>query len=142
MKLLIVGCGRVGSAVAKGMAADGHEVMVVDEDPEALGRLPEDWEGRFIQGHALDLDVLIEAGIETADAAVIATTGDNTNIVVAQVAQNRFGCPCVVARVLDPARAAFYASLGVRTVCATSAAIETTTRAICAGPGRAAQAAR
>ncbi len=138
MKLLIVGCGRVGSAVAKGMAADGHDVTVVDEDPEALGRLPEDWSGRFVQGHALDLDVLIEAGIETADAAVVATNGDNTNIVVAQVAQKRFACPCVVTRVLDPARAAFYSSLGLQTVCATSAAIETTTRAICANPGRAA----
>jgi len=106
MKLLIVGCGRVGSTIASSMASDGHDVTVIDEDPEALGRLPEDWNGRFVQGHALDLDVLIEAGIETADAAVVATNGDNTNIVIAQVAQKRFGCPCVVARVLDPARAA------------------------------------
>ncbi|HYX83448.1 MAG TPA: TrkA family potassium uptake protein [Gaiellales bacterium] len=138
MKLLVVGCGRVGSSVASSMAADGHDVTVIDEDPEALGRLPEDWQGRFVQGHALDLDVLIEAGIGTADAAVVATDGDNTNIVIAQVAQKRFGCPCVVTRVLDPARAAFYSSLGLQTVCATSAAIETTTRAICANPGRAA----
>ena len=138
MKLLIVGCGRVGSAIASRMAADGHDVSVIDDDPEALARLPEDWPGRVVQGHALDLDVLIDAGIETADACVVATDGDNTNIVIAQVAQKRFHCPCVVTRILDPARAAFYSSLGLQTVCATSAAIESTTQAICATPGRAA----
>src|SRR5947209_2492913 len=138
MRLLIVGCGRVGSTVAKGMAATGHDVTVIDEYPEALGRLPEAWNGRFVQGHALDLEVLIDAGIETADATVVATHGDNTNIVVAQVAQKRFGCPCVATRILDPARAAFYSSLGLQIICATSAAIETMERAICATPGRAA----
>jgi trk/ktr system potassium uptake protein len=138
MKLLIVGCGRVGSAIANRMAADGHDVSVVDEDAEALQRLPESWPGRFVHGHGLDLDVLIDAGIEDADAAVIATDGDNTNIVISQVAQQRFNCPCVIARILDPARAAFYSSQGLHTVCATSAAIETTTKAICETPGRAA----
>jgi trk system potassium uptake protein len=138
MKLLIVGCGRVGSTVASRMAADGHDVTVIDEDPEALARLPEDWPGRFVQGHALDIDVLIDAGIETADSVVVATDGDNTNIVIAQVAQKRFNVPCVVVRILDPARSAFYSTLGLQTVCATSAAIETTTRAICETPGRAA----
>ena len=92
----------------------------------------------LVQGHALDIDVLIDAGIETADACVVATDGDNTNIVIAQVAQKRFHCPCVVTRILDPARAAFYSSLGLQTVCATSAALESTTQAICATPGRAA----
>jgi trk system potassium uptake protein TrkA len=138
MKLLIVGCGRVGSAIANRMAADGHDVSVIDEDAEALQRLPESWPGRFVHGHGLDLDVLVDAGIEDADAAVIATDGDNTNIVISQVAQKRFDCPCVIARILDPARAAFYSSQGLHTVCATSAAIESTTKAICETPGRAA----
>jgi trk system potassium uptake protein len=138
MKLLIVGCGRVGSAIANRMAADGHDVSVIDEDAEALQRLPESWPGRFVHGHGLDLDVLVDAGIEDADAAVIATDGDNTNIVISQVAQKRFNCPCVIARILDPARAAFYSSQGLHTVCATSAAIESTTKAICETPGRAA----
>ena len=120
------------------MTEDGHELSVVDEDAEALQRLPEDWPGRFVHGHGLDLDVLIDAGIETADAVVVATDGDNTNIVIAQVAKLRFDCPCVIARILDPARATFYAGQGLQTVCATSAAIETTTQAICATPGRAA----
>jgi trk system potassium uptake protein TrkA len=136
MKLLIVGCGRVGSSIATQMAADGNEVTVIDEDAEAAQRLPDSWNGEFFHGHGLDLDVLIDAGIETADAVVVATDGDNTNIVIAQVAQRRFNCPCVVTRVLDPARAAFYSSQGLRTVCATSAAIDSTMDAICATPGR------
>jgi trk system potassium uptake protein len=138
MKLLIVGCGRVGSAIAVRMMEEGHELSIIDEDAEALQRLPDDWPGKFVHGHGLDLDKLVEAGIENADAVVVATDGDNTNIVIAQVAQKRFGVPCVIARILDPARAAFYDSQGLQTVCATSAAIETTTQAICATSGRAA----
>ena len=140
MKLLIVGCGRVGSSIATQMASDGHQVSVVDEDAEAAQRLPDSWQGEFIHGHGLDLDVLIAGGIEDADAVVVATDGDNTNIVIAQVAQRRFDCPCVVTRVLDPARAAFYSTQGLRTVCATSAAIDSTMDAICATPGRGAVA--
>jgi trk system potassium uptake protein len=138
MKLLIVGCGRVGSSIAARMAADGHEVTVIDEDAEALQRLPEQWPGRFIHGHGLDTEILVEGGIAEADACVVSTDGDNTNIVIAQIAQKRFDCPCVVARVLDPARAAFYAQQGLQTVCPTSGAIEIMTDAICATPGRAA----
>ncbi len=138
MKLLIVGCGRVGSAIAIKMAADSHDVTVIDEDGEALQRLPDDWPGRFIHGHGLDTVVLVEGGIETADSVVVSTSGDNTNIVIAQVARTRFGCPCVVARVLDPGRAAFYAAQGLQTVCPTSGAIDVVTEAICATPGRAA----
>jgi trk system potassium uptake protein TrkA len=123
MKLLIVGCGRVGSAIALRTAADGHDVTIVDEDPEALQRLPENWPGAFIVGHGLDIEVLVEAGIADADATVVATDGDNTNIVIAQVAQQRFGCPRVVTRVLDPGRAAFYATQGLHTICPTSTAI-------------------
>ncbi|MDX6546313.1 MAG: trk/ktr system potassium uptake protein [Gaiellales bacterium] len=120
------------------MAADGHDVTVIDEDGEALQRLSNDWPGRFMHGHGLDTQVLVEGGIETADAVVVSTSGDNTNIVIAQVARTRFGCPCVVARVLDPGRAAFYAAQGLQTVCPTSGAIDVVTQAICATPGRAA----
>ncbi len=136
MKLLIVGCGRVGSGIAARMAADGHDVAVIDDDPEALQRLPEDWPGQFIHGHGLELGVLKEGGIETADAVVVATSGDNTNLVIAQIAQTRFQAPCVVTRVLDPARAAFYETLGLQTVCPTSGAIDQAYNAICATPGR------
>jgi trk system potassium uptake protein TrkA len=142
VKLLIVGCGRIGSSIATSMAADGHDLAVVDEDPEALQRLPEAWPGRFIHGHGLDTSVLVEAGIATADATVVCTDGDNTNIVIAQIARKRFDCPCVVTRVLDPARAAFYDRMeGVQTVCPTTAAIDVMTDAICATPGRSSTAA-
>ena len=127
MKAIVVGCGRVGSAVAKKLTKSGWDVTAIDENEEALARLGEHWSGGFVVGHGMDVNVLREAGIEEADAVVVATNGDNTNIVVGQVAQKRFGVGCVVVRVLDPARAEFYASRGLRTVCPTSTAIDVLT---------------
>ena len=100
-------------------------MTAVDEKEEALGRLGEKWDGGFVVGHGMDIDVLRRAGIEDADAVVVATNGDNTNLVVAQVAQKRFDNQCVVVRVLDPARAQLFRELGLRTVCPTETAIET-----------------
>ncbi|MGE5636476.1 MAG: potassium channel family protein [Nocardioidaceae bacterium] len=131
MFVLIVGCGRVGSAIARSMLDEGHEVSVLDEDPEAIGMLNRDqsepWEdrgGRFTVGTALEIDALLEAGIDQADAFVAATDGDNTNLVIAQVARRRFEVPRVVVRILDPARAKWYAQQGLQTVCPTQTAIE------------------
>jgi trk system potassium uptake protein len=123
VKALVIGCGRVGSNVALQLAEDGWDVIAVDEKEEALGRLGEGWRGGFILGHGMDVDVLREAGIEDADAVVVATDGDNTNIVIAQVAMKRFDNQCVVVRILDPARADFYGSLGLRVICPTKTAI-------------------
>jgi len=124
MKAIVVGCGRVGSAVAKKLMKVGWDVTAIDENEEALARLGEHWCGGFVVGHGMDVNVLREAGIEDADAVVVATNGDNTNIVVGQVAQKRFGIECTVVRILDPARATFYAERGLRTVCPTSTAID------------------
>jgi trk system potassium uptake protein TrkA len=131
MFVLIVGCGRVGSAIAKSMLAAGHEVSVLDEDAEAIALLDkgqeQSWEelgGSFTVGTALEVDALLEAGIERADAFVASTDGDNTNLVIAQVAQRRFGVPKVVVRVLDPARSEWYRQQGLKTVCPTEIAIE------------------
>jgi trk system potassium uptake protein TrkA len=131
MFVLIVGSGRVGSAIAKSMLAEGHEVSVLDEDPEAIALLnrgqTESWEdlgGRFTVGTALEIDALREAGIQDADAFVASTDGDNTNLVIAQIAQRRYQVSNVVVRVLDPARAAWYEQQGLRTVCPTKIAIE------------------
>jgi trk system potassium uptake protein len=131
MFVLIVGCGRVGSAIAKSMLAEGHEVSVLDEDPEAIALLDRDqtesWEdlgGRFTVGTALEIDALLEGGIEDADAFVASTDGDNTNLVIAQIAKRRFNIERVVVRVLDPARAKWYAQQGLQTVCPTQTAIE------------------
>ena len=127
MKALVIGCGRVGSSVAKRLDREGWDVMALDEREEALSRLGENWAGGFTVGHGMDVDVLRQAGIEEVDAVIVATDGDNTNLVVGQVAQKRFGVGCVVVRVLDPARAEFYASRGLRTVCPTSTAIDVLT---------------
>jgi trk system potassium uptake protein TrkA len=130
VKAIIIGCGRVGSTVAKRLAADGWEVTALDEKESALSRLGEDWTGGFVVGHGMDTDVLRQAGIEDADAVVVSTDGDNTNIVIGQVAQKRFGIECTVVRILDPARAEFYAQRGLRTVCPTSTAIDVLTEAV------------
>ena len=130
MKVLIIGCGRVGSSVALVLQREGWDVTVVDENEDALSRLGDHWPGTFIVGHGMDTAVLREAGIEDADAAVVATDGDNTNIVIGQVAQKRFGIDCVVVRMLDPARADFYAGRGVRTFCPTKLAIDGLTEAV------------
>jgi trk system potassium uptake protein TrkA len=121
---VVVGCGRVGSAVAVRLAAGGWDVAVIDERAETFQRLGEGFTGLTIEGHALDIATLVSAGIERADAMVVATNGDNTNVVCAQIAQKRYGVACVVVRVLDPARAELYADLGMRTVCPTSGAID------------------
>jgi trk system potassium uptake protein TrkA len=125
VKALIIGCGRVGSTIALQLHKEGWDVTVIDENEDALSRLGENWPGTFLVGHGMDTDVLREAGIEEMDALVAATDGDNTNIVIGQVAQKRFGIQCVVARILDPARADFYAARGLRTVSPTKTAIDT-----------------
>jgi trk/ktr system potassium uptake protein len=124
MKALVIGCGRVGSTIALNLHAEDWDVTVVDEKEDALSRLGQNWPGAFVVGHGMDTDLLREAGIEDADAVVVCTDGDNTNIVIGQVAQKRFDIGCVVVRLLDPARAAFYASRGMRIVNPTSTAID------------------
>src|SRR5690349_23854921 len=125
MKALVIGCGRVGSNIALQLDREGWDVTAVDEKEEALGRLGENWAGGFVLGHGMDIEVLRRAGIEEAEAVVVATDGDNTNIVIGQVAQKRFGVECTVVRILDPARADFYNARGLSTVCPTKTAIDT-----------------
>jgi trk system potassium uptake protein TrkA len=129
--ILIVGCGRVGSAVAKRALDAGHDVSVLDSDPLSHERLDKDqsttWEdsgGRFTVGTALEIDALIDAGIEEADVFLAATRGDNTNLVIAQIAQRRFRVPRVVVRVADPGRASWYAEQGLLTISPTQQAID------------------
>src|SRR5579862_5374519 len=140
MFMLIVGCGRVGSAVAKRALAAGHDVSVMDRDPLSHERLDTDlrttWEdagGRFTVGMALEIDGLIEAGIEGADVFLAATSGDNTNLVIAQIAQRRFKVRRVVVRVADPARASWYGEQGLVTVCPTKVAIDQASEVVLAG---------
>ena len=123
MNALVIGCGRVGSAVAKGLAADGWDVNVVDESEDALTRLGQGWRRGFVVGHGMDVTVLERAGVADANAAVVATSGDNTNIVIGQVLQQRYDVATVVVRILDPARAKLYADRGMSIVCPTQTAI-------------------
>ncbi len=142
MLILVVGAGRVGSAVAQRALEAGHEVSVLDADPLSHERLDKDlaetWEdagGRFTVGTALEVDALIEAGIEAADVFIASTNGDNTNLVIAQIAQRRFNVPRVVVRVLDPARANWYAEQGLHTICPTQHAIEMVEKAALGSAG-------
>jgi trk system potassium uptake protein TrkA len=131
MFVLICGAGRVGSSLARTMLADGHQVSCLDEDPESHARLEvgldkawEDLGGRFTVGAGLETDALVAAGIEEADAFIASTDGDNTNIVIAQIAKRRFSVPTVIARVLDPYRAKWYEEQGLHTICPTRVAID------------------
>jgi trk system potassium uptake protein len=130
VKVIVVGCGRVGSAVALELDRTGWDVTAIDEKEDALQRLGEHWSGGFVVGHGMDVDILRQAGIEEADAVVVATDGDNTNLVIGQVAQRDFEIETTIVRVLDPARAKVYAKLGLRTVCPTSTAIDILTDAV------------
>ena len=124
-----IGCGRTGSSVAVNLAAEGWDVTCIDEDEGALARLGE-WRGGFVVGHGMDLVVLEKAEVGKADAVVVSTDGDNSNLVIGQVVQRRFEPGCVVVRILDPRRAAFYAERGLRTVCPTQTAIATLTEVV------------
>jgi trk system potassium uptake protein len=140
---MIVGAGRVGSSVARMALSAGHEVSVLDEDPLSHERLDanqqtswEDAGGRFTVGTALEMDALMEAGIDQADVFVASTNGDNTNLVIAQIARKRFSVDRVLVRVLDPARAAWYAEQGIETICPTQYAIEQFSEALSLGAAR------
>ena len=130
MMVLIVGAGRVGSAVARSALLAGHDVSVLDEDPLSHERLEvgmdtswEDAGGRFTVGTALEVEALEAAGIGEADVFIASTDGDNTNLVIAQIAQRRFDVPKVIVRVLDPARSDWYSQQGLHTICPTKSAI-------------------
>ena len=129
----MIGCGRVGAGVALGLAREGWDVAVIDQREEALSRLGDHWPGRFVVGHGMDKEVLLEGGIDEVDAVVVATNGDNTNIVIGQVAKRRYEVANVAVRILDPARARFYASQGMQTICPTQTAIESLTAVVLAG---------
>lgn len=124
MFALIVGGGRVGSGVAKTLLREGWEITIVDESKEALVRLGEEYAGEFVHGPGLDVDLLKEAGIERADVFVASTDGDNTNLVISQIARLQFNVPYVVARIQDPDRARFFSEqLSLQTVSPTTTTI-------------------
>jgi trk system potassium uptake protein TrkA len=115
-KVVIMGCGRVGAALAADLDADGHQVLVLDTDPAAFRFLPEGFRGTTVVGNGIDLDVLRRLGIEGMDVFVSATRGDNRNVMAAQIAKHIFGVPVVASRVFDPIREEMYRNMGLRTI--------------------------
>jgi trk system potassium uptake protein len=119
MYVIIVGCGRVGSQLAKLLSSEGHNVVVVDKNPAAFERLGVAFNGLTLTGGAFDLELLKQAGVEKADAFCAVTNGDNTNLISAQVARKIFKVPKVIARVYDPQRAHIYTALGMDVISGT-----------------------
>ena len=119
MNIIVMGCGRVGSQVSQLLVRQGHSVTVIDHDANALARLGKDFKGNVVQGLGFDKNVLLEAGVETAEGFVAASSSDNANIVAARIARNIFRVPRVVARVYDPVRAEVYHRLGLTTISST-----------------------
>lgn len=120
MKVIIMGCGRVGEQVARLMVDDGHTVTVIDYDAAALDRLGADFKGRRVLGVGFDREVLLDAGIEDADAFAATSSSDNANIVAARIARHIFHVPRVVARLYEPSRAEVYQRLGLVTISSTT----------------------
>lgn len=120
MKVVIMGCGRVGARVASLLDNTGNDVTVIDTDSRAFRRLPAGFRGETIIGTGIDEDVLRGAGIEDADAFIAVTNGDNRNIMASQVARLIFNVPEVVCRIYDPVREDTYRRLGLTTVCPTT----------------------
>ena len=117
---IVVGCGRVGSTVAKRLDSMGHDVVVIDRKKDAFRRLGDDFKGRTLTGVGFDRDLLRSAGISGESAVMAVTSGDNSNILIARVAREMFGAERVVARITDPRRAAIYERLGTQTVATVS----------------------
>ena len=120
MKIIIMGCGRVGGRLAGLLDAEGHSVTIVDIDTYSFRKLPPDFKGTALVGNGLDQETLKRAGIEEADAFVATTQGDNRNIMATQVAKHIFNVPKVVCRIYDPLRNELYNTLGLETISPTT----------------------
>jgi trk system potassium uptake protein TrkA len=120
MKVIVMGCGRIGSQVSRLLSDQGHEVTVIDHDANSEGRLGPNFKGNIIKGLGFDRNILMQAGIEQAEAFVAASQSDNANIVAARIARNFFHVPRVVARLYDPRRAEIYQRLGLTTISSTN----------------------
>lgn len=130
MKILIMGCGRVGALLATRLESAGHEIVILDTQASAFDRLPPRFRGRRLVGNGIDQDVLRRAGIETAEAFVACTQGDNRNVMAAQIAKHIFNVPRVVTRIYDPIREEMYHGLGLRTISPTKLGAEALSVAI------------
>jgi len=122
LKIIILGCGRVGSTLAKRLSLEGHAVTVIDLTSDAFRRLGSKFKGQKLVGTGLDKDTLTKAGLREADVFFAVTQGDNSNIMAAQIAREVFSTPRVLARIYDPIRAQAYREMGIITLCTTTVA--------------------
>ena len=120
MKVVIMGCGRVGARLAMLLDEDGHQVTVLDNDAYSFRRLPPDFSGTALLGNGIDEEALKRAGIEDADAFVAVTQGDNRNVMAAQIAKHIFNVPRVTCRIYDPLRRDLYSTLGLEAISPTT----------------------
>lgn len=125
MRVVILGCGRVGAEVANRLDREGHEVTIIDRNSDQFRRLDQEFNGTAVVGTGIDQDVLRRAGIEQADVFIALTNGDNTNAMAAQIAKHIFNVPRVVARIYDPVREETYSKLGLETYCPTVIGVST-----------------
>jgi len=116
MKVVIMGCGRVGARLATLLAEDGHNVTILDNDDYSFRRLPPEFKGTALLGNGIDQGALKSAGIKEADVFVALTQGDNRNVMAAQIAKHIFGVPRVVCRIYDPLRQEMYSTLGIEAI--------------------------
>jgi trk system potassium uptake protein TrkA len=116
VKVVIMGCGRVGAELASVLDQEGHEVTILDREPDSFRRLPAGYGGKREVGNGIDQDVLARIGVGEADAFVVVTQGDNRNVMAAQMAKHIFGVPKVVCRIYDPIREEIYHGLGLETI--------------------------
>jgi len=131
MKVIVVGCGRLGAGLALNLTQRQHTVTVIDKEPAAFKRLGKGFKGRTIEGIGIDRDVLLEAGIEKADGLAATTNSDESNVVVARIARQMFQVPRVVARLYDPQQAELYSRLGLQTICTTTWGINRINELLC-----------
>jgi trk system potassium uptake protein TrkA len=124
VKTVIVGCGRVGAALASAFDQAGHEVIILDLTPRAFDRLPSNFKGTALRGDGTDEDILRRAGTEGADIFIALTEGDNRNVMAAQLAQEALGAKRVIAKINDAVRADAYADLGIAALCRTNLMVE------------------
>jgi trk system potassium uptake protein TrkA len=123
MYIIIVGCGKVGSNLAKELSVNNHDVVVIDSDPDKFSQLGSGFNGKTILGVPIDEDILLEAGIEKADAVAAVSPDENINIMVSQIAKEIFHVPRVIPRIYDPDRDIFFQQLGLNTMCLTGIAV-------------------
>lgn len=116
MRVVIMGCGRIGAELAGVLDGEGHEVTVLDRDPEAFRRLPRGYRGSAIVGEGIDAEIQRRSGVDRADAFIALTNGDNHNAMATQIAKHMMGVPIVISQIKDPLRQETYNLLGIETV--------------------------